>query len=90
MSLTLIGPIFSALEKGLVVWDFYNKTKYAREYRKLRQKLSEEEAKPVYGDMHMDELRDQSKIDKMHFDLDLLLRMFIKDEGKNGDKIKVT
>lgn len=84
-----LAPIFMALEKGLSIWDHYNKTSYARELRELTMLIAKEEAKPVYPDeietditsIHL--LRNQAKIDDAHLKIVLLSRRFIED--KSGD-----
>jgi hypothetical protein len=84
--MSTIGPIFEALNKGLGIWDFYNKTKYQRQYKKLIDEIKEEEAKPLYGDQHRKFLRDQNVIDRAQHEISMLLHQFLgePDDYKNN------
>lgn len=79
-----------ALGKGLEIWDFYNKTRYARRYKEIYTELSEEHAKPVYApegkEYHYSLLRDQAKIDKLQLELKILIDQFLKEKPTNDDK----
>lgn len=80
MPLGLPTAIFQALEKGLIAWDHYNKTKYQRKYKKLIEEIAEEEGKLVYDPKKRDEdKRDQNKIDRLNLELQILLDQFIKE-----------
>ena len=89
MPLGLPTAIFQALEKGLAIWDFYNKTRYQRRYKNLLNIIANEEAKPIYSDEHRDEdLRDQNVIDRANLQLKILLDQFIKEPDDYHDNKK--
>jgi hypothetical protein len=89
MPLGLPTAIFGAIEKGLAIWDFYNKTRYQRQYKKLIKKIANEEAKPVYGDNHRDkDLRDQNIIDRAYLDLQILLTQFLDEPNDYNNNQK--
>lgn len=79
--LALAEVALKAIERGMAIYDYHLKTKYVKEYRKIIEELSEEEAKPVYGDLEPEKLRDQNKIDRAHLKLKILLERFVSDEG---------
>ncbi len=88
MPLGLPTAIFKAVEKGLGIWDWYNKTRYQREYRELTEIIREEEAKPIYDDRLRDkDLRDQNVIDRAKHDIEILLERFIgESDGYRNNK----
>ncbi len=87
MILPFIDTLFAAIGKGLQVWDHYNKTEYYREFKKINLELYEEMSKPIYPPegktYHYKHLRDQSKIDRLHLDLVLLINSYNRDVGKH-------
>lgn len=84
--LQALGPIFLALNQALKIWDFYNQTKYQRRYEDIITQIGDELAKPIYdGNLQMDELRDQNKIDRLYLQLKILLEKFLNE---NKDKTK--
>jgi hypothetical protein len=78
----MIAQIFDALAKGLQLFDDVYKTHYQRKYVELLKVIREEEAKPIYGNLYKDKLRDQNKIDRAHSDIAMLLDNFLKDDKK--------
>lgn len=70
-----------ALAAGLEVWDHYNKTKYAREYREILTEIQKESGKPIYGNLPPDKLRDQGKIDRLGFQINILIEQFVKESA---------
>lgn len=85
----MVESIFTALGKGFEVWDYYNRTDYARKLRSIRTKIAEEESKPIYQHENGGDVRDQSKLDKLDLELKILVESFINDKGEvHGDKDK--
>ncbi len=76
-----------ALGRGFQIWDFYNKTKYSREFQKITKDLYEEMAKPIYppdGEKyHYKYLRNQAKIDELQLDLVILMKAFNKEVAQS-------
>lgn len=78
----MIDQIFDALAKGLQFADDIYKTHYQRKYVSLLKTIREEQAKPVYGNLYRDKLRDQNIIDRAEADMAVLLDQFLKEEKK--------
>jgi len=81
----VFDSFFQALAKGFQIWDFYNKTRYARQYQDIYKSLYEEMAKPVYPPedgktYHYSMLRDQAKIDELQLDMAILIKQFLKEK----------
>lgn len=77
----LFDSVFTALGKGFEVWDYYNRTRYARDLRSILTDIAKENAKPIYQSEDGGEVRDQSKIDNLNLKLNILVKAFNNEKG---------
>lgn len=82
MSVLGFGTVFfSALDKGLGIYDRVHKTKFQKQFVDIWEKLSTEEARPIYHTGH-EKRRDQNVIDHLNLEMTLMLRGFAKHVPK--------
>jgi hypothetical protein len=65
----IIDSLLQVVGASLKIWDYYNKTKFYREYKELMLEIQEEAGKGIYN-------RDQAKIDRAQYKLMVMLSKF--------------
>ncbi len=65
----IIDSLLQVTAASLKIWDYYNKTKFYRDYQKIMYEIQAESGKDIYR-------RDQAKIDKAQYRLMVLLSKF--------------
>lgn len=81
----MLESLFGAIEKGLEIWDWYNKGSYGRAFKKIMETIRDEEAKPIENNSDPEFVRDQNLIDHCHSDLMLLLNKFSKEPAPKAN-----
>ena len=70
-----LDSLFQAVGQGLKIWDFYNKTKFYKEYEELMNDIRIESSKELGR-------KDQAKIDVLQYKLTLLISRFNSEAEK--------
>jgi len=70
-----LDSLLQAVGQGLKIWDYYNKTKFFREFENYMNEIRIESSKEI-------DKRDQAKIDVYQYKLSLLISRFNSETEK--------